>query len=97
MNTTDYNRFRLLEYIQKRKQVARGKLTREILWRLRVDMPVYNSYIVWALSDGYLMVTTEHIPGKRGMPPKVYTVTPKGNKWLKDMRRQAKKELEGLQ
>jgi DNA-binding PadR family transcriptional regulator len=96
MNKTDYNRFRLLDWIKERKQITRGNVTREGLGRLKVDMAELNSYLGWAELNDYVIVTTEHIPGKRGKPPEVYTVTPMGNQWLKEMRKQAKREREGL-
>lgn len=97
MNKVDYNRFRLLDWIRERKQITRGNLTREGLGRFgNIDLPELNSYVGWALASDYLKVRTERIPGKRGIPPKVYTVTPKGKQWLKDMSKQAKRELEGL-
>lgn len=96
MNKVDYNRFRLLDWIRERKQITRGNLTREGLGRLKVDMPELSSYLIWAETADYVDVRTEHIPGQRGKPPEVYTVTPKGEEWLSKMSKQAKRELEGL-
>lgn len=96
MNKVTYDRFRLLQFIQKRGQITRGNLTREGLGRLRCNMADLNSYVEWGLVNNYIDVHTEHIPGKAGKPPEVFTLTKWGKQWLKDEQKRAKRELEGL-
>lgn len=98
MDKHEYDCVRLMEFLSQKKQITRANLTRQGLGRF----PDFNMTTFYEMVDdlvemGYLSIGRAYLPGRSGPKPSVYYVTPLGNTWLKQKRRETKKALKALQ
>lgn len=98
MKHKDYDKIRIMEFINKTGMLKRSKLTREGLARFSpMTMKEVYMSIDTLKAEGFIATSKERIPGRRGPSPIIYTVTVKGLTWLKGKRREVKKFLKELE
>ena len=97
MDQIDYDKFRILEFVQNKTVVTRGKMTSEGLGRFQhLNMKTLYKLVDDMVENGLLNKYKEYIAGRRGPNPMVYSLSPRGLQWLKEKRSENRKTMKAL-